>query len=263
MRVLLPTDFSKTAHRSLEYINELFGNQELEICLLHTYGNPDSTTGILINVVEILKADTEKMMQEYLEKCTDNYPNIRFSSLVIQGDLVQQVNSLCHTNNYDYVVTGTNGATGLEEVFIGSNTSSLISRGDFPLIAVPKNTLLNPPQKITIALDLKPIDQNVIEELKKLQNIAELPLELITVSENSSKQEEIIETYNLTFPNAEIKVIENDNIEQGLNQHLSENRNSLLVIINRKRTFFKRLFHKSISKKLSMHFDIPMLILHD
>lgn len=262
IKILLPTDFSETANRSVEYVHHAFSNNELEICFLHTYVSPDSTSGILINVLDIIKSDADKLMADHIAKCKEKFPNTKFSDKVLYGDLVNHVKSLYKEENYDYVVTGTNGASGVTELFIGSNTADLISKGEFPLITVPNGASREDSTKLIVALDLEPLDINVVNELVKIKEKTNLEIEFVTVTKDASNKDEVISSYNLPFPDFKVATIEDADIETGLANYMADNQNSVLVIINRKRTFFNNLFHKSISKKLSMHNNTPMVILH-
>lgn len=262
IKILLPTDFSETANRSIDYVHHIFSNDELEVCFLHTYVSPDSTSGILINVLDIIKSDADKLMEEYLGESQKKYPNTTFTSKVLYGDLINHVKSLYEEDQFDYVVTGTNGASGVTELFIGSNTADLIAKGNFPLITVPNGASREDSSKLIVALDLQPIDIDVFNELVKIQKHTQFAIEFVTVTTNNKNSEEIITSYNLPFPDFKVTTIQDEDIETGLAKHMSTNKNSVLVIINRKRTFFNKLFHKSISKKLSMHNNTPMVILH-
>jgi len=59
------------------------------------------------------------------------------------------------------------------------------------------------------------------------------------------------------------KFIEDNDVEKGILKFVNDNNIDLLAVISRKRGFFERLFHKSISKKLAMHANVPILILSE
>jgi len=51
-------------------------------------------------------------------------------------------------------------------------------------------------------------------------------------------------------------------IEDGLQQHIEDHRNDLIVMIPRHHNFFDRLFQKSITRQMAFHSKVPLLTIH-
>ncbi|CAN5532599.1 hypothetical protein BH23BAC1_BH23BAC1_33470 [soil metagenome] len=74
------------------------------------------------------------------------------------GLLDENIKALSEELDIDLVVMGTTGATGLKEVFLGSNTSHAIENLDCPVLAIPEHTKFSPINKIFYATDFQSED---------------------------------------------------------------------------------------------------------
>ena len=59
-----------------------------------------------------------------------------------------------------------------------------------------------------------------------------------------------------------IKINEEDPLN-GVQKFIHSHKIDCLVTINRKKSFFESLFHRSFSKQIALHTDTPLLVLHD
>jgi K+-sensing histidine kinase KdpD len=66
---------------------------------------------------------------------------------------------------------------------------------------------------------------------------------------------------NITYPNINYIQLEKGDIIQSINHYVEENHGDLLVMAKHNRSFFDRLFHRSLSKKMAYHTKIPLLVL--
>ena len=49
------------------------------------------------------------------------------------------------------------------------------------------------------------------------------------------------------------------NFEEALKAHIADNHTGILVMLTHKRSFLESLFHRSMTKKMSYHTNIPLL----
>jgi nucleotide-binding universal stress UspA family protein len=257
-RILVPTDFSANADQAIDFAVQLALKKGKKIDLLHTYEKPETGSGFMINIADILKEDAERDMKSLLDRMLAKYPEIEFQSKIAYGDLSKTISKL--KKNFDLVVIGTKGATGAKEIFIGSNATNIIDDCAIPTIVVPEEASTLMPSSMTIALDMKPISDEIFDRIKLFNKDLGLGIDFVTVNNKVTEKQETLE---LPFENAAINFLENENIELALVEYMEHKNAAILTIINRKRTFFKSLFHKSISKSAVMHFNAPMLILQD
>ena len=268
-KILVPTDFSKAAFNALEYAVNIAKKLDAEIILLNAYAVPNSS--VMIDLTDVLKKDSLNGLEEIKNKISALHPEVKIETIDYNGDLMSSVRFCAAKNEIHLVVMGTTGATGLKETFIGSNTATLIQEINIPLIAIPKGAKLGEKLNIGVSTDLKNLKNiNVFEKVKDLAKAYDGEFHLINVSEDLSKVnptefvehaadvEDIFSGFKHSF-----KFLENTDFESEILDYIDENNLNMLVVISRKRNFFERLFHKSISRKLAMHSPVPIVILSE
>ena len=69
---------------------------------------------------------------------------------------------------------------------------------------------------------------------------------------------------NDKLPKLEFKMaeVESTSVRDGLNQYAADNEVDLLVMVTKHRNFLDNLFHKSITRDVAIHTELPILILH-
>src|SRR5690606_20020539 len=68
------------------------------------------------------------------------YPDLTFNSLFKEGNLFEEISKVTASFPYVAVVMGTKGSSGLEAIFLGSNTYDVIVNTKTPVLGIPQNT---------------------------------------------------------------------------------------------------------------------------
>lgn len=270
-KILVPTDFSEAAFNALEYAIKLSKKIESEILLLNAYAAPSTSSSVMIDLTDVLREDSEKGLENVKNKALELYPNTNIDTIGYNGDLIASVWHSSKNNDIDFIIMGTTGASGLKEVFLGSNTAALIQEVNIPIIAIPEESELDDNLKIAVSTDLKNLKNvsvfNIVKNFAKKLNGE---FHLINVSEDLSKVdptnfvehatdvEEIFTGFDHSF-----KFLENNDYEEEILNYITENDINMLVVVSRKRNFFERLFHQSISRKLTMSSPVPIVVLSE
>jgi len=270
-KILVPTDFSKAAQNALDYAIQLAKKIDAEIFLHHAYTMPQSGSAVMIDVSDVLKQDAEKNLAKEVERVQADLGEVTMQTQSFYSGAVASIAEFCTKLSVDLIVMGTTGATGMKEMFVGSNTSALIKETSCPIIAVPAEFTSTEIKNIAVSTDLSHIkDGKIYNPLKELTKDTGGHLTLINISDNMTAvdaAEFINEAADLDdlFMGIEhtFKFIEENDVEKGILNFVNENNIDLLAVVSRKRGFFERLFHKSVSKKLAMHAKVPILILSE
>jgi nucleotide-binding universal stress UspA family protein len=161
---------------------------------------------------------------------------------------------------------GTKGATGLKEIFLGSNTWDAIEEVQLPLIAVPEDCEVRPLKKIVVAIDRKEFSGKAkfegLIELAKINNAEVTILHVGLSDEFSSPQKSQVAEW---FQGCELNFawLKDQDVEKGIHAYTEANKSDMVVLINRKRSFWESLFHSSVTKKVAFHSHVPLFALHD
>lgn len=171
--------------------------------------------------------------------------------------------------NVDLIVMGTQGASGLKEVFVGSNTSAVIGQAGCPVIIVPENARWQVPKKILFATDYKELSSGkIIDPVAEIANkykaeimiLNVVPSQKETVSEEEAMEGLVLDDYFESIEHS-FHLKHNDDPEHGIDDFAHEHKVEIIAMVKRKHSFFGRIFHKSITKKMVYHTDIPLLII--
>lgn len=279
-RIILPTDFSKNAWNAIDYALTLFNGTPCDFFVLHSYqvGASGLSTKMAgangTRLYNLMKEQSERNLQRELEriKSFDKNPEHTFTTKSIMDTLVNAIGKTVYQEEIDYIIMGTKGASGLKEVFMGSNTYNIIKEMDFcPVIAVPED--YRPDGKvdsILLATGYEHLFENY--ELKPLLNIvkgfnAKLWIAHVgslvdfTSEQKTSKKtlEKRLKSINYEFVEVEKDVSVNNTI-QGL---IQEDRDiDMVAMINQDHSFFERLTRESVIKKVTLNTKVPFLVIH-
>ncbi|MEN8787126.1 MAG: universal stress protein [Flavobacteriales bacterium] len=269
-KLLVPTDFSECAENALDYALFLAKKMNAEITLLSAYHIPASGSAtIVVNIQEDMRKETEEELATLIQKKKKDFPKIKISG---ETDFNVPVNSILrHTENneYDMVVIGTTGATGIKDLFLGSTTSNIVDKVKIPILAVPQYSEYESINSILMACSLESIKSvDSMNFLKLFATSLNLEVKFFNVfKEDDEDMEDRIakkkESLKIIFDSFkyEIELIKSNDIEEAVLQ--AAGKNQLLSVVTRERKFFDRMFHPSMSKKLAKHSKSPILILHE
>ncbi|MCF8464302.1 MAG: universal stress protein [Flavobacteriales bacterium] len=269
--ILLPTDFSPNAKRAIRYAIFVFG-ERAKYTLLNTYEVPHAGAPMLISISDILAKESHKSLNNELEILESEFPELEGKITVISetGDPESVVKRLIDIANFDLVVMGTKGATGLKEALIGSVASNVMQNVEIPVLAVPESATLSVPQKILFAVDDITLNQGLFPselaaltrkfdaELLVLNVVSKGELESVGNAKGNNRQPtSVFDGVKHSFHFAE-----GDNVNKAITEFAESKNIDLLAMVTRKNDFFSKLFGSSATKKMMQHVNMPIIAFH-
>ncbi len=166
--------------------------------------------------------------------------------------------------NYDFVVMGTKGASGLKEVFLGSVAGGVISKSAVPVIVVPGGHRFRPLDEILFAVDNHPFSEaRVIEPLRRIATMHQSRIKLLHIADAETPHFEealsALKDFDLTVDYA----FGTGKTHKDLSEYLMTDYSGLACLIRGQKGFLERLLHKSVTLKQTFDSTVPLLILHD
>ena len=270
MKILVPTDFSKSATVAVHYAANLAKHLSADLVLLNVVfinAPPTAMVGFKTKQIEEKIEDNAKqdliLLINELKKEPNAVKNISFKTIV--GYPIEDVvDAYAMRNQVDLIIMGTKGASGLTKVLIGSNAAATINKSTIPVITVPVHVRFNGIKQIVHASDLYDTE----EEMKILIPLAQLfgaAISIFYVSPISSKRKIDIENikkdienkYN--FNKLSISISVGDDITDGIDEHVADLKADMLTMFTHELTFFEKLFGKSVTREMAFHTWIPLL----
>ena len=265
MNILVPIDFSDCSVKALEYAINLNKITKGKLQILHAVEVPiladdDSTTGVEI------RADVAKNMdklKEQLPQLSDIDSEFELSFNHI-GSSIYNLNKKA---KIDLIVMGTKGATGAKEIFLGSNTYETIKEIKCPVLAIPENTGNFQLNSIAFASDYKRIDNyKDLDTLVKLAKLRNAEVHILHIGENTNISRDELEvgrSQDQYFRDVKhsYHFISGSEVSTEINNYINSNSISVLALYARKHDLTDMLFHHSLTKEMTYHTQIPLLVL--
>eukprot|EP01136_Pigoraptor_vietnamica_P023430 Opistho-1_new@75528 len=144
-KILVPIDFTDTAENAFVYALEMAKFYNAELLLLHTFDMPYVDNEILVfnyaEIYENLEVSNSNQFDEELKKLYDlakdhDANNITINHIMMAGNLIENIKLAVQQENIDFVVMGTNGASGWFDSLVGTYTSEVISDLSVPVMSV-------------------------------------------------------------------------------------------------------------------------------
>ncbi len=266
--VLIPTDFSQNSLNAAMYAVQLYGAEGNVFTLLNTYMLPRGTANTMWNIDELLAKESAEGVNVFAEKLKRELPGMKVElrTACEHGDLSNVIRRYSETDETpELVVMGTQGATGLEKVLIGSNTADVIKSSDVPVLAIPENSRYRAPRRIVLADDGGPVDRRTIKVLLDIARWSQAEVMIVRVitedpAFETGSSSSVYDDLLGAIPHSH-HYITSENVVTALHDLSDQSDADLVVVIHRHRGIFDQLFHRSIATRLSMHTHIPMLVL--
>jgi len=268
--ILIPVDFSEISRTSVEFARLLSGKLNLDVTLLHIINAPSvavhSTMVIDADVVEKAREEAENRLKEWCAELTAD--GVRCSYLLREGFVVDTVVQTEQELQPDLLIMGTTGATGWMGNLIGSNSSAVLSRVKRPVLLIPHDTRVKEFRNILYATQLEMVEAEVLKKVFHWAHAFNGKVDLIKV--NTQYQLDIfsdnfiIEELRRLFPQERFAVYTEtaSNTLKGIDHYLEANSVDLIVMTTSRQSFIERLFNGSVTRKMALHTDIPLLIYH-
>ncbi len=135
-RILVPTDFSETSDKALEYARLLATRFGASLCLLHVLNDPHIGEGPRSNSAlagsqsmrAAALADAHARLAERARGAT--------ATDVVLGDCAMAIVEYAASSGSDLIVIGTHGRTGVAHLLLGSVTERVVQTAPCPVLTV-------------------------------------------------------------------------------------------------------------------------------
>jgi len=264
--LLIPTDFSKNADHAAHFGLALAQKTKARVVLLNSYELPYADTVMTTSLLEVMRKNSNEQLEALKKKYNEAYPEIEIDVMSSMNNSIRAIKTHAERLGVDLVVMGTKGATGLQEVLIGSTTASVLSGNVCPVLAIPQDAKLETIEHAAFFIDgrIGKNDGKALDFLSAFLGVIDATLNVVHVY---GDVEEIIEEPELlgkhltrpyTFGN-----VYAPEVEEGMAKYIDEHDIQLAVMLKRKYTFIERLFHRSQTASMANHSHIPLLAIQE
>lgn len=268
-RILVPTDFSDHAEYALKVAAQIARDNDGEIFLVHMLEFPtqmaDAVSGgaDIPEIMLFMKKAHEKL-EDLLE--SDFLEGIKVSEAVKFERAFEGIIKSSEKNNVDLVVMGSHGASGFQEMFIGSTTEKIVRTSEAPVLVIKHENTNFKTDRFVFASDFSKETKSAFKKIVNFANVFGAHLDLVMINtpnsfKSSHAAQKIMKEFVAEFPitNYSLHIYNDANIETGILNFANGINADIIGMCTHGRTSLYHFFNGSISEGLVNHSSKPVV----
>ena len=276
-RILVPTDFSPTAEKAFRLALNIASKSKGTIILYNVYTPVEKSTSIALNEKsKESNIQTEAKLMKRLErtkkKVMANGMDVPVSTEVGRSPIINNILGFAEDNHIDLIVMGTQGASGLKKVFVGSVASRIIEKSDIPVLLVPEKFEWKEPEQICFATNYQQTDKQALTlvlALAKLYNTGVTVLHFLsayTEEKEKEKKQNDFDSYAYALQrkfnksNLQFHLLNTSSVTETMENLDKKFPYDMLAMVRRNKSFLERFFLKSFTQNMAYTTRKPLLI---
>jgi len=270
-RILVPIDFSKEAENAARVAAHIARKTGSEIYLVHMLELPVTT----VDPAEMNAISSEpqiiyfmKLAHEKFEKFI-NLPFFKGLKVVESVQFQHAFSGIIaesEKSNIDLIVMGSQGASGLQEMFIGSNTEKVVRRSKIPVLVIKKEVDKFEVNDMIFASDFNKESKTTFQRVANFAKLFDAKIHLLYINTihnfNTTKNiEKRIADFmdDFDFSNYTMMIYNDISIEKGILSYARDIDADLIALNTHGRSGLSQLFNGSIGQELANHALRPVI----
>ncbi|MCC7503937.1 MAG: universal stress protein [Saprospiraceae bacterium] len=283
-RILVPVDFSPSSENAYHFAWQLAEQFGSSIELVHAMsdlfdGARASSSGFLSNYLNTLREELDAFARETPQKWNlPGQPKIdpgpgqnsgmpRVRTKVIFGAPEEVLESL--STKFDLLVMGATGKGNLAARLFGTVSAWVSQNAHCPVLIVPHAAVWNGFRNILYASNFESNDPDKIQQVAAFAQQYDAQMHFVHVGPPAEKDlavERMLFEIHYKFSEAGkpfiFEKITGDNLVDNLHEYAFRHKNDLFVFVTHHRGIWQSLTHPSATKKMLLHTDTPVLVMH-
>ena len=268
-KILVPTDFSKQAENALKVAAIMAKKHNAEIYLLHMMEipmqqiDPISAHSDIPEALFFMKLASQKL-EDVL--ASDFLEGINVYETVKADMTFNDINTACKEFNIDIIIMGSHGASGLKEMFVGSNAEKVVRTSEVPVLVIKNEHKTFDISDFVFASDFKHENKETYKQAVNFAKAVNSKIHLLLVNTANN----FITTFDAntrindfisgqTFKDYTVTIHNDTSVEQGVLNFARDIDADLIGISTHGRRGIAHFFNGSISEDLVNHANRPVI----
>lgn len=273
-RILVPTDFSPTAEKAFLYALDIAEKCAGTVFLYHVYTPLESPFIETEKKRREYNLENEKLLMNDLEalkmKGAQRYPGVEIFTQIGYAPLVGSILEFTRNNTIDLIVMGTQGASGLKKVVVGTYAARILEKTTVPLLLVPERFEWKEPKKIVMATDFNQADVLALSLSAHLAKHYGAFIEVVHLVEMPANREQTQAVFDKHISMLKKKLpdlmlttslMQIHSIKDALETLHQKVPYDILVMTKYRREFLEQIFLRSSTKQMAYLTSKPLLII--
>ena len=264
--VIFPTDFSENAEKAFDFALHIATFYEEKLLVVNAYDLPYSQNVMSTSLIDIMRETSKAGVKKYEEKAKAF--GVECEGLSLMGNPIRIVKNLTTKFKGSTVVMGTKGASGLEEVLIGSNANSILHAVDVPVLTIPPTAKFNEINRLVYCSDFQ--SKKNKRALCRVAKFARVFGAEVMVLHVTTKKDVDVKKYESKFAKCfegikySMTILDGDDIENVINEFVVTQQADLVSLLVRRYGLIEKWFQsKGFTSKMAFHAAVPFLAVHE
>lgn len=270
-KILVPIDFSDNSKSALKYALKLASLNGAEVQVLYVYSLFDASPDRILGQTNLKIVDPATQAYndvESLLKKLNKGNSVKTKILVEDGIAEVKIIEAAKKHKSSLIVMGQTGNSILQRFLIGSTTAHVLKETVTPIMIVPKDVEFKKVKRVVFTTDLSNDTLKHAGEAAEFARVfgAELTFLYIDTGSVLSSDVKAIEMTEklkkkVKYDKVSGFICEDITIREGIDYYLSHHKADMVVMVTHHYSFPQTLWKRSVTRKLSTSFNIPMLAL--
>ncbi len=275
-KILVPVDFSKASLDALNVASQVAARAGADLYLLHVndmvpYVAPLSEYAYTSSVVDMegYNKEAEDRIQQLKTDLMhkSGLEGVNIETSVVEGLMLPAITEMIEDEQIDLVVMGTLGASGMKEVFLGSNTERVIRHATCPVLVIPQGIDALKIKRIIIPSNLKSDQKDVFMVARVWQDLFGFDVQVLYINDPlgapthgtiENEKNKLTEQAGLRHVYVHIYGI-SLNQEATIRQYADEAEADMIVMGTHQRRGLSHLWFGSLTEDTANHAHLPVL----
>lgn len=279
-KILVPTDFSEEANIALKAATTIADAAGASVSLLHVIDVPhvspfegndginlSSTTSDDPNLEQVFMHRLMEVARDKLAAAKEQYGNVNITEHVVFDDMAKSLASFVIKDETDLIVMGSKGASGLEELTVGSNAERVIRMAKAPVLTVKGELTDTNFRNIVFASSFLNVPTKVVDSIKTFQKVfcdATVHFVKVVTPNTFETTQDTIDLINSFarehgFDNFTANCHNHYTEEEGIRTFAEAIGANIIAMTTHGRTGVAHLLFGSIAEEVANHANIPVL----
>ena len=253
--LVLPTDFSELSKKALNFAIAIADQIDAGIMPVHSYSIPHTSETFSTSLIEMLRQNAEKNMDEFLKQVPVNMP---CQSKVTPFPLKEELTTLSKDKENIWIIMATHGEQDWWDHQLGTNASHIINSLNVPIFLIPESAQVEVPiRHILVTTDGREMTEGVREKFMDIKTTFGATSQALQVVATEDEEGDG------TYEDMPLYKLFHENFGQGLVEAEEIIHPELTLAVHHKRKWFESLFHSSATKELALKHPGPLVVLHE
>lgn len=272
-KILFPTDFSDAAKNAFIYALHFADKLGAEITTIHAYQSPNlgraHLPNTLLDVYESIQLETFEDYKDSIPTLRNiaeenNLSHISLYHIMREGEILPVVLNFAKANQFDMIIMGTEGTSGVAEIFVGSVAGEVMENANCPVLVVPEQAKFKGKlERIAVTTEFAEDEKKVVAKVYELAKLFGANIYCIHVDvahiENYAHRMQRLQEELTEYEGIEFEVLQGLDVESAISKYVASQQVDMLAMLTHKRNFIQELFNYSMTKKMAYHLDTPVL----